>query len=82
MAGTGAAYDVKGIIASGYGKNNIDVSDMSVNVTLDGGYSSDGTINASGIEASYDGRYSGQNIINATGDVDITVRGNSNTIYT
>ena len=79
VAGTGAAYDVKGIIASGYGKNNIDVSDMSVNVTLDGGYSSDGTINASGIEASYDGRYSGQNIINATGDVDITVRGNSNT---
>lgn len=79
VAGTGAAYDVKGIIASGYGKNNINVSDVSVNVTLDGGYSSDGTINASGIEASYDGRYSGQNTIDATGDVDITVRGNSNT---
>lgn len=79
VAGTGAAYNVKGIVASGYGKNNIDASDMSVNVTLDGGYSSDGTINASGIEASYDGRYSGQNIINVAGDVDITVRGNSNT---
>lgn len=79
VTATGAAYTAMGISASGYGKNTIDASAMNLNVTLNGGYRSDGNIDAVGIAAAYDGRYSGQNEINVTGDVEITVRGDSNT---